>query len=217
MITIDDYYDVNFYNECLNALKNNSVNYTEYVSTKPPYKWYISLENNVKPVMINYDEIPSSEKRFLITKTKPLRANEEYLLTRRNDSIGAGAIKKYTTNDSLPKDTDFVVYFNAVNKEQMLKLSSLAPFKIFYLGKYYSNKYKVMLCSNSMILNYIDRNDILYQHDGNISDAEALFNFKVLRGNDYIDKYTETPYFLDGKYYQGNIKGEKNASVRYNI
>ena len=76
LITIDTYYDINFYNQCKQALKNNNVKFTEFVNIKPPYNWVFEVEE--KPIMINYDIVTS--KKFLIPLVKPLRPNEQYLL-----------------------------------------------------------------------------------------------------------------------------------------
>ena len=206
MITLDDYYPTNFYNESLEALKNNNVGYQEFINIKD-YKWYIDLPNN--PVMVNYDELPRSDSRWLVTKIKPLRPNEEYLFQRRLDDTGKKAMLKYVENKPMKEArlSDYAVFFNARNKEQLQKITKEFPGTIYYFGNYYSNKYKLCLCSNKMILNYIDKGQILLESTSKeIGMFEAELNFKVFRGNDYLAKYTETPYFKDGNFKDVKIR-----------
>ena len=82
IFTIDPYYNTKFYNESLEALKNNKVVFSEYISIKTPYNWYLKIEK--EPIMVNYDIITPSDRKFIVTKVIALRENEEYYLQRRN-------------------------------------------------------------------------------------------------------------------------------------
>ncbi|MCK5537576.1 MAG: hypothetical protein KAI79_12170 [Bacteroidales bacterium] len=217
MITIDDYYSTEFYNESKESLKNNNIEFQEFISIKPPFSWYLDLPQ--KPIMVNYDEISNTEKRWLVTKVKPLRPNESYLLVRRNDDVGQKAILKYTENQPLKeaRTSDYAVFFDATNKDQLLQITKDIPVKIYYFGKHYSNKYRVALCTNKMILNYIDPQQIMLEKKGGEFKEpgrfEAELNFKIFRGNDYLVKYTETMYFEDGKFKDVKIRDKRLMNI----
>ncbi len=207
--TLDDYYPIEFYNEVKSSLRNNDVEYKEYISIKPPFNWYFKIDQS--PIMVNYDELPKKEQRWLIQKVKPLRANEEYLFQRRNDDTGSKAILKYTENKPLQeaRKSDYACFFNVKNKDELERISKEFPGKIYFMGKYYSNKYRVCLCTNKMIKNFIDPEQILLENK--FKDAgrfEAELNFKVFRGNDMLEKHTDTPYILNGKMNYVGIKSE---------
>jgi hypothetical protein len=92
-ITIDPYYDIKFYNEAKEALKNNGVEYKEFINVKPPYNWYFQMDQ--KPIMVDFDEATSSEERWMVNTIQPLRANEAYLLLRRDNDNGPKALLRF--------------------------------------------------------------------------------------------------------------------------
>jgi hypothetical protein len=217
-ITLDEYYSVEAYNEAKEALKNNDIIPKEFISIKSPYSWYFQLEQS--PIMVNYDEVQSSGERWLVNKVQALRSNDEYLLLRRNDSVGQKAVLKYTENEPLKeaRTSDYDVFFNASSKELMEKATKDMPVRIWYFGKYYKNKYKVCMCTNEMIKNFISPSDILLEKNGSEYNEpgrfEAELNYKIFRGNDMLEKYTETPYFKDGKYNDVPVKGTREIAKR---
>lgn len=199
-ITTDPYYNLQFYNECLEALKNNKVQFTEFISIKTPYNWYLSLPR--EPIMINYDEIKNPEKKFIVSKVIALRENEEYFLQRRSDDNATG-ILKYIENEPFEESrkSDYSVFFNVSNKEELTKISREFPDKIWYLGKYFNNTLKVCMCNNKMIKNFINKSQILLEKSAEHKlpgSFEADFNYVVLKNKDFIKKYTETSYALNG-------------------
>lgn len=195
--TIDPYYDVNFYNQSKEALKNNNVNFSEFIEIKSPYRWFLKL--NESPIMVNYDKL--EKNRFLVQKVQALRPNEEYLLQRRGNSEGTN-IKRYIYNDAFRDAEDYGLFFNIKNREEFIRLSREYPGKIYYLGKYYDNKFRVCLVNNPMIKNYILPNQILLEKTPDMKEPgrfEAEFNYKILKFNDFIYKTSETIYSQDGK------------------
>ena len=62
LITIDPYYNVEFYNKCIQALINNKIPVKQFISPISK-KWYLDVP--VLPIMLNYDLVPENEKRFL--------------------------------------------------------------------------------------------------------------------------------------------------------
>ncbi len=80
-ITIDPYYSTQFYNESLEALKNNNIEFSEFINIKPPYNWYLDVEK--EPIMVNYDIASGSERRWMVNKVEALRTNEEYSSSKK--------------------------------------------------------------------------------------------------------------------------------------
>lgn len=208
-ITIDPYYGNEFYNECLEALKNNEIKFEEYISTIPPYNWYIKIDKT--PVMVNYDTMKNQERRYLVNKIQALRPNEEYVLRRRNDDVGLKNLQKYVENEPFSKVKEYGIVFSVRNKQEIIDISKEYPNKIWYLGKYWNSKYQICLASNSIIKNFLDQGQILLENDGKFKQTgqfESMINYKVLQNKDMIEKYIETPYFKKGKYYSPKLVPE---------
>lgn len=200
IFTIDPYYNSKFYNESLEALKNNKVTYSEYISIKAPYNWY--LKTDKEPIMVNYDVINPSDRKFIVSKVIALRENEEYYLQRRNDDSGTG-ILKYIENIPFEESrkSDYSVLFSISNKEELIRITKEFPDKIWYLGKYFNNVYRVCMCNNKMIKNYITDKQILLEKTKEHKlpgSFEADFNFRVLKMKDSLKKYTDTTYAQNG-------------------
>lgn len=211
--TLDNYYGVKFYNDTREALKNNQIKFKEFIEIKSPYKWYIKLDDNLKPIMVNYDE--KQKYRFLVQKVQALRSNEEYLLQRREDDAGTN-IKKYIFNDAFRDSEEYGIFFHIKSKDELLKISKEFPGKIYYLGKYYDNKYRVCICNNIMIKNYINPGQILLEKTPEMKEPgkfEAEFNYRVLKLNDYIVKYTETIYALNGSLVRPKVFDTENKKI----
>ena len=211
--TLDNYYSVKFYNQVKEALKNNNIKFSEFINIKTPYNWYFKLVDTIKPIMVNYDEI--QKNRFLVRKVQTLRPNEEYLLQRREDDSGAN-IKKYIFNDAFRDAEEYGILFHIKSKDELLKLSKDFPGKIYYLGKYYDNKFRVCLCNNNMIKNYIQPDQILLEKTPEMKEPgrfEAEFNYRVLKLNDYIVKYTETIYAQNGSLIRPKVFDTTNTKI----
>ena len=54
------------------------------------------------------------------------------------------------------------IFFTAP-KDEVLRISKDYPRKIYYFGKYFSNKYRVFLTDNLIIKNYLSTDQILVQ------------------------------------------------------
>ena len=211
--TLDEYYDVNFYNQTKQALKNNNINFIEFLEIKNPYRWFFKLDDSVKPIMVNYDTI--DKNRFIVSKVLPLKSNDEYLLQRRNNSEGINIIR-YIYNDAFNSINDYGVFINVKNREEFINLSKEYPGKIYYLGKYYNNKFKVCLVNNPMIKNYILPDQILLEKTPDMKEPgrfEAEFNYRVLKFNDYLIKTMETIYSENGKIIRPKQFDTKNTKI----
>lgn len=198
--TIDPYYPSTFYNECLEALKNNKINYNEFISVKSPYNWFLNVDRY--PIMLNYDIPTKQDNKFLVSKVIPLKEGERYLLQRRNDDTSTG-ILKYIENQPFTESrlSEYSVFFRFGSKEELIKITKEFPDKIWFLGKYFNNTINVALCNNIMIKNYLKPDQILLEkkpEHKNPGYFEADFNFKILKQKDFIKKYTETTFVQNG-------------------
>lgn len=216
-ITIDPYYDTQFYNQAKEALKNNGVSFNEYINIKAPFDWYLEVEQ--KPIMVDYDEATSSEMRWMVQAVKPLRANDEYVLQRRDNDNGPKALLKFVENEPLKqaRTSDFACFFTVKNREEAESISKDYPGKIWYLGKYYNNRFRVCLATNPMIKNLINKEQILIEKTKDLSEPgrlEAELNFKVFREKDRLVKYTETPSFEKGVFKPVKIIGDKSNKFK---
>ncbi len=209
LISIDGFYPVQFYNQCLEALKNNGVSFKEYISITGSNLWYIDVPT--KPLMLNYVVCPSSEERYLITKVKALEPTYEYRYYRREDRFNP----IYTRNDAWSSTYDKEAWLvNISSSEWIRNLSRLDPTsKIWYLGRYWDNRYKMALVTSPVLRAVIPRENILLSKAKSASPElfEAETNYRILRGHGKIEKFSSTPYFLNGvfkqpQYYPSELK-----------
>lgn len=213
-ITIDPYYSIQFYNECKEALKNNEVQYKEFINIKPPYNWYLQVDQ--KPIMVNYDESTDAENRWMINTVKPLRPNEEYLFLRRDNDSGAKALLKFVENEPLKaaRESSYALFFHIKNREEGEQITKDYPGKIWYMGKYYNNKFRICVAVHPLIKGFLNPGQILLEKTQEHNEPgrfEADLNYKIFRGNDTLTKFTETPYFENGKYVRPKIKGDLSS------
>jgi hypothetical protein len=211
--TLDSYYSVKFYNQAKEALKNNLIKFSEFIDIKTPYNWYFKLPEESKPIMINYDEL--TKNRFLVRKVQALRPNEEYILQRRDDDSGSN-IKIYIYNDAFRDVENYGIFFHIKSKDELIKISKEYPGKIYYLGKYYGNKFRVCLCSDKMIKNYISPTQILLEKTPEMKEPgrfEADFNYRVLKLKDFIIKFTETIYAENGSIIRPKVFDSTNSKT----
>ena len=197
--TIDPYVSITEYNQALQALENNGIKYTEFINVLGNKYWYLSLENNQRPIMINYDNIDNTTWTKVVSKTKPLKSNHIYLLYRRGEKSD---IAKYVENDWLRKARKSKsVVFTIRNKEEVLNLSKLYG-RIYPLGVYFNGGIKLAICFNPEIKNSLMPDRIKLEMDPHkVGELELAINFKVLRNQDKIIKYVETPYWDKGNFY----------------
>ena len=202
-ITIDPYYDVERYNESLQALMNNGVKFEEYISTRTPYNWYLKLDT--APIMMNYDILTKDIKKFLVRKTLPLQTNDEIKLFRRNQYFS-----HYTSNDALSTFKDYGVFFTLKNSESVIGLSKKIPLKIWYFGRYYNNRYNVYFCNSPLVKTFLVETDTKIK---DINSLECELNYKIFLGKDFLKKYTETPYYLEGQFYKPSVTNGLNLKL----
>lgn len=202
IITIDPYYDVQFYNETLEALKNNKIQFKEFISTKPPYDFYLEVQN--EPMFINYDKTSKEYSRWLVNIIKSLKPNDDYIYRRRESYTNKKAINHYAINDALKtvQTSGEGIFFNA-NKEEITRISKEYPRKIYYFGKYFKRKYRVFLADQLIIRNFLNPENVLVQSDSfkHVTELEVNLNYNIFLLKDRLEKLSETPYVQNGKYY----------------
>ena len=232
LYTIDPYTSVVQYNESLQALKNNNIPVKEFISLRAPYYWYLDLP--YAPMLVNYDDLEKETDRYIVSKVKPIRAQDEYLLQRRETN--QGDIAKYIENTPLKeaRESRYALFFNAVGFDNLKTVSKNLPgVKIWYFGKHVNNKFRIALCTNPMIKSFAPANSFLLEKDSSSKGArklggsfgsqgnqgtdytkpgffEADLNYRIFKKKDYLKKYSETPYFLNGEYFP--VKFQKDLS-----
>lgn len=211
-VTLDPYYNNQFYNEAKEALKNNKIDFKEFISIKPPFNFYFGLDDSLSPLMVNYDEANKSDEKWLINKVIPVRAVDEYILLRRESDSSANSIKKFIYNEPLKfaAKSNYACFFNIKSRNQVIEISKLYPFKIWYLGKYYYNRYKIGLALEDIIKNFVPEEDILLEkNDGEFNEIgrfEAALNYRVFLQKERLIKYSMTPYIENGQYFKTQYK-----------
>lgn len=206
-ITIDPYYNYEFYRECKEALKNNGVSFNEYVSIKAPHYWYFEIDDSNKPVFINYDTAEASTVRWLVNVVKPIETRDEVELLRRHNDNTPKELLRYIENEPLreARHADYACFFTVSDRQDLIDISKLIPEKIWYLGNY-CNKYRLCLCCNKYIENLVDSTKIILRKsdvDSNeIGRLESELNYKIFQGRDRLVKYTKTQYALNGKFHR---------------
>lgn len=202
LISIDDFYSVDYYNTCKEALLNNGVPFKEYVSITGNNKWYLDVPS--APIMVNYVVCPKSEERYLVNKVCALEPSSEYRYYRKIDGYKRLALN-YIRNDawsSLDGKSAWLVKIDS--KEQVLKWSQIdRETKIWYLGKYFGNRYRFALITSSLLRSLIPRENILAEKTSSMSVEmfETEINYKVLYLKERIFKFSETPYFKNDRFY----------------
>lgn len=202
-ISIDDYYDIDFYNDALMALEENGVQYSEHIlfqnSSIPKY----CLNLPSAPLMVHYNSLLPEDEKYLVSKVIPIDANSSVELYRKQGDFGKGIRKEIYLNDAFLSIENYAAFINISSKEEALKLSKDIPLRIWYLGKYF-NKYKVCLITSDYFIPALKESQILLEKTEKMSIVrfEQEFNFSVLHRKDRLIKYSKTPYFEGGIFYK---------------
>jgi len=215
-ITLDPYYNNKFYNECREALKNNGIEFKEFVCTKAPYNFYFGVDDSLTPMFVNYDIINKSDERYLVNVVTPVIPMDYYILTRKENDSSAKSIRKFVENEPLRQaiQSEYACFFNAPSRNFVEQITKIYPFRVWYMGKYFSNKYRICLTCDESIKNFIRAEDILVERYGDqykeVGKFEAVLNYKIFTLRDHLVKYTLTPYIENGLYIKTNYKTYDN-------
>lgn len=204
-IDIDSYYDVEEYNRIINALKNNNVEYNEWILTLPPYSWIISINETDRPKFVDYEELPKNKTRFLVSRVNPLRSEQVFKLTRR-ETDSPKNFERFTSNDTWRDigKAKHLIFFKFANSEELENITKELKTKIYYIGRY--KRWKICVGFNPYIASKIAKDRILYEKNEKelsqfkkVSDIETDFNYRVLVTAKITDKYSETLSWKNGK------------------
>lgn len=210
LFTIDPYYGTEFFNQTLNALKNNKVKYELFVDSLQPYHFYIECQ--IQPVFLNYDMINSNRERNLVSLVQPLTPQNAYKFLRRDSYTGLKGLQYYTLNDQfgqMQKTKEQHIVHMSV--EDAFKVSRKYPRKLWFLGRYLNNSRIIFQGDSLLLKNYLDVPHAVLQSKkgfGHITELEAQINYKELQLRDRIIKLEETPYLLNGKYIHPRVQNE---------
>lgn len=201
LVTLDPYYDVNFYNSCKDAMLNNNVEVKQYICIKPPYNWYIDVPH--KPVLLNWDPLPETYNKWLVNVVEPVLPNDMVELFRRSADKGK-LHSKFIMNDAY-KDLDGheVIVFNASGHEELSKISKAIPDKIWFLGRYYNKRMRLCMTRKTDLAEaLIPKEQVLMikTKEMPFEVMEADINYKIFFMKDMIKKFSITPYFSKGTY-----------------
>lgn len=205
LITIDPFYDIEFYNRCKNSLENNKCEYREFISTKPPYYWYLDIKN--APQLLDYTKAEKVDKIHLVSVAKPIKTQDYWKHYRRGNDT-KGNIDRFVVNDAYEeaKSSSYYAFVNIRSKTQALRISAkLKGIKMWYFGFYYK-RYRVYLINNEVITTIIPREDILVSDTKDIVKLEQKLNFDKFRLQDFLVKNSETVYMLNGRVHLPSYK-----------
>lgn len=206
-ITFDPYYEADEYNDFLTAASNNGIDYSEYISVKSPYLWYVQLDIDDAPRFINYDLLSSSAEKFIVNKMRPRYPNEAYALLRRNTD-NPKDIERFVSPKPLveAKKQDYVCFFKHFNKNELLKISrELGETKIWKLAKT-KHKGTIYMTFNPYIKGQIPLDYIFFEKTSKgqfnkLGQLEYELNHKHLVTEKLDGKGLELEYFQNGKYF----------------
>jgi len=119
-ITFDEFYGVNEYNSFINAAKNNGVEIREWISTRPPYNWYLEIDPKDLPRFLDFEIATSQQEKHLIKKIDPLVHADEYLLLRR-ETDSPNKFTKFVRNDYLTEvqEKTGITLFRYKNRQEL--------------------------------------------------------------------------------------------------
>ena len=198
LITLDPYYDVEFYNRCKNSLENNKCEYREFICVRPPYNWYLDIKT--EPQLLDYNKAERVDKIHMISVSKPIKTQDFWKHYRRGNDNKEN-INRYIVNDAYEEalNSNFSAFVNIRSKEQALQLSNgLKGVKFWYFGKFF-NRYKIYLVNSELIKSVLPKEDILVSTNKDIIKLEQTLNFEKFKLRDFLIKNSETVYIFNGR------------------
>lgn len=212
-ITFDGIYSIKNYNDFVNTAKAKKIELKEFINIRPPYRWYIQIEEKYLPVFLNYAVLPKADEKWLLEKMIPLNPMEEYILTRKVSDLPQDFQNFVSPNifKDIPS-ADYCVMFKYKNKDELIKISKEIGIKIYVLGMH--RGWNLAFTFNKYIRNYIYLDQIIlekkkpsdYQKAG---EFEYTLNFKKLVKVKLTNKTLDYPYYEDGTWYPLKKRGYK--------
>lgn len=204
-ITFDSYYTHTQYNDFLLNLRANKIIFEEFVCIKPPYQFYIYIEEKYLPVFLKYNIATSSLERYMLNKIRAYYPNEEYTLLRRQTDNPA-SFEKFVSPIIFRelRTANYACVFRYKNKEELIKISKGLGVKVWDLGRH--REWNLGFTFSKMIKNYVNLSWIVLEKTDKSQyskpgEFEATLNFNKLNKTKLANKYEDYPYYDDGIYY----------------
>ena len=199
-ISFDKFYSNKEYNKFVLGAFNNGIKFTEFISIRPPYYWWVRIKESDLPNFLDYEK--THDTRYLCSKIIPRYSSEEFNLSRK-DNTPKQEFKSFIENDVLKiaRKQDFicVFFFQGLRiKDYSEKINS----KVWVLGL--KGDYRIGICFDSNILKYIDKSNIILIEDSGdyrqVGELEARINYVWKPDLKLTHKTMESSYFLKGEY-----------------
>lgn len=203
-ISFDNYYKQTEYNRFLLGAFNNDIKFREFVSIRPPYNFWLEIDDKNVPKFLDYDE--TKDTKYFVSKVIPRYPNEEFIL-RRKDNDPKTDIRRFIENDVLAKATkeDFVCVF-IFQGMKIKDYSREIDSKLYILGM--KGAYRVGVCFNPYIQNIVNPSDIILAVDDKDfrgpGEIEQRINYLWKPQFKLTHKTLESSYFYRGEYYMIN-------------
>ena len=105
LITLDPFYDVEFYNRCKNSLENNKCEYREFICVRPPFNWYLDIKT--EPNLLDYTKAERIDKQHMVSVAKPIKTADFWKHYRRGNDTRDN-ISRFIVNDAFEEASKYV-------------------------------------------------------------------------------------------------------------
>ena len=200
-ITFDPYYSKSKFNSFLMSAFNNSVELKVMCSIRPPYYFYLQVNDSDVPRFLNYEELKTSDLKYLNNILIPRYPNEEFIL-RRKDNDGKMSFERFISNDVLlqAKTEKFVMFFKFQGNKLKDYSRNLPNTKFYLLGT--KAGYKIGVCFNPLARVVVDPTEIIFIEETgdyrNPGELESRFNYSWKPNLKLENKTFESSYYLNG-------------------
>ena len=205
-ITLDPFYTVTEYNRFLESLKNNGVKYSQWISTRAPYNWYLKIDDDDYPRFIDFEVLNKAHERYLVSVIVPQRSQDNYLLLRR-DTDNPTKQDKFILNDAWKRahKAKHLIIFRYESQEQLANLSKKYGIRIYVMGRH---RWRMAMAYSQYLEGEITKEMTLFSKSKkqlrefrNPGDIEAEFNYRILRTSKIENKTLKTTYWENGQKY----------------
>jgi hypothetical protein len=209
-ITFDEFYGVDEYNSFINSARNNDVELTEWISTRPPHNWFIGLDYKDLPKFVDFETASTQHEDYLVKKTMPYQPQDEYKLLRR-ETDSKTKFGKFVVNDMWEHlaEKGSIILFRDIPKETLMEASKapeLKDTKIWHIGNF--RTWELFATDNKFIKGLINTERVVYEDLDSKElqqspwEVERHINYKILRSVKIDNKRTQTAYIENGRYHR---------------
>ena len=204
-ITFDPFYDTTLYNRFLVSAFNNNIPYTVLVNIKPPYNFYLRIDEKDVPRFLDFEELSSSGIRWLNTLWNWRFPNEEVILRRKPSDTKLSFEEKISNKVLLQAKKEKCVIFFKFQATKLKEYSRILPNdKFYFLGV--KGGYRIGLTFSPYAKSIINPSDIIFVEESGLyrgpGELEAQFNY-LWKPNLKLEKKTlDSSYVLNGNFNQ---------------